>query len=708
MLAPYKLATHALSLSLQINMADFPQYSTKTKRRKINAKVAEHMRSLEIETEFEQPTAEDCSISLLFSEDTEASEIADQLTNEADAEEYCSIDDIDYYSCIEDCENEDYYSYDEDSEEEDLEEEPFNLREELAHWALQYNISNAALRALLQILRSCGLDLPKDPRTLLQTPINYDIKDLAGGKYCHIGLESNIKSVLNSTLCDTTSITHLTLHINVDGLPIFDSSSVHVWPILGRIKEFPDCEPFAIGIYSGTKKPTSADEYLRDFVDEIKVLHEDGFTYLDRNIKVTLDAAICDAPARAFVKCIKGHSGYSACERCTQTGVHTGGRNGKMTYPEINSSLRTNEQFNEMTDEDHHTGISPLNILYAFMGFGLVSHFPLDYMHLVCLGVVRKLIKLWVKGPLPTRMPHNVVSMISGLLLNVRSCIPSEFVRRPRSLLEISQWKATELRQFLLYSGPVVLCGKIPKLMYRNFLLLSVSIRILLSPQLCSEYSDYAQQLLESFIQNFGRIYGQDMLIYNIHNLVHLVQDAKRYGTLDNVSAFPFESFLGKLKRLVRGHQFPLAQLVRRIGERQKRPLRKKTTRSMLSGVRRQHASGPLPADNLGSKQYKHYYETKFKISKTRGNNCFMYNNSVILVRNIIVSADGETHAVIESFRKKDSLFNYPLPSSTLGIFRVSGLSGKHDMIPISSITQKMVLLPCKSGFAALPLIHHQ
>ena len=699
-------------------MAHFSEYSTKTKRRKINAKVEEHMRSLEIETELEQSTVE-ASMNLLFSQDTDPMGIvADPMDIVADpmdiesstnAEEFCSVDDIDYFSCTEDeNENEDYYSYDEDSEEEDLDEEPFNLREELACWALQYNISNAALHALLQILRNCGLDLPKDPRTLLQTPTNYEIKDLAGGSYCHIGLENSIKSVLNSTTCDTTSITNLTLHINVDGLPIFESSSMHVWPILGRIKEFPDCEPFAIGIYSGKKKPTSANEFLHDFVEEITILHEGGFSYSDRKIKVTLDAAICDAPARAFVKCIKGHSGYSACERCIQTGEHTGGRHGKMTYPEVNSTLRTNEQFNEIKDEDHHTGISPLSILYTCMGFGLVSQFPLDYMHLVCLGVVRKLIKLWNKGPLPTRMSHNMLSIISGLLLNVRSYIPSEFVRRPRSLLEISQWKATELRQFLLYSGPVVLCGKIPKVMYHNFLLLSVSIRILLSPKLCSEYLDYAQELLETFVQNFGEIYGQDMLIYNIHNLVHLVQDAKRYGALDNISAFPFESFLGKLKKLVRGRQFPLAQLVRRIGERQRRPVRKKTTGNMLSSVKRQHTSGPVPKTFLGSKQYKHYSGTKFKISKSRGNNCFMYNNSIILVRNIIVSLDGEIHAVIESFGKKDSLFTYPLPSSALGIYRVSGLSGKHDVIPVSSITQKMVLLPCKVGFAAIPLLHHQ
>ena len=33
------------------------------------------------------------------------------------------------------------------------------------------------------------------------------------------------------------------------------------------------------------------------------------------NLKVVIKAFVCDAPARAFLKCVKGHSGYDSCER---------------------------------------------------------------------------------------------------------------------------------------------------------------------------------------------------------------------------------------------------------------------------------------------------------------------------------------------------------------------------------------------------------
>jgi len=55
-----------------------------------------------------------------------------------------------------------------------------------------------------------------------------------------------------------------------------------------------------------------------------------------------------------------------------------------MTVPGVNAELSTNVKFNELSDADHHTGISPLKELSV----GMVTQFPLDYTHFawcVCL-----------------------------------------------------------------------------------------------------------------------------------------------------------------------------------------------------------------------------------------------------------------------------------------------------------------------------------
>lgn len=50
-----------------------------------------------------------------------------------------------------------------------------------------------------------------------------------------------------------------------------------------------------------------------------------------------------------------------------------------------------------------------------------------------------------------------------------RRYISQEFCRLPRSVEDIEHWKATEFRQFLLYTGPVVMKGKLSKIQYKHF-----------------------------------------------------------------------------------------------------------------------------------------------------------------------------------------------------------------------------------------------
>ena len=183
-------------------------------------------------------------------------------------------------------------------------------------------------------------------------------------------------------------------------------------------------------------------------------------------------------------------------------------------------------------------------------------------MHLVCLGVVRRLINLWLKGPLKFRLPSRLVIRISGSLVNMRFYIPDEFAHKPRSLWEVDRWKATEGRQFLLYTGPVVLCGVLDPVVYYNFILLSTAIAILVSPKLAETHTDYANSLLHTFVSHHGELYGKDLIVYNVHGLVHLAQDSKNFGCLDSISLFPFENYWGKLKKLVRKPSYPLAQII--------------------------------------------------------------------------------------------------------------------------------------------------
>lgn len=60
-------------------------------------------------------------------------------------------------------------------------------------------------------------------------------------------------------------------------------------------------------------------------------------------------------------------------------------------------------------------------------------------MHLVALGAMRKLINLWIHGPLTVRLPSLQIKKISNNLLSFKSSITIDFVRKPRKIAEVSR-----------------------------------------------------------------------------------------------------------------------------------------------------------------------------------------------------------------------------------------------------------------------------
>ena len=93
------------------------------------------------------------------------------------------------------------------------------------------------------------------------------------------------------------------------------------------------------------------------------------------------------------VKCIINHTGYSACERCCIHGAYE----GKIVFnEEIDYTLREGAAFRLTNYVYHQRGqLSPLANITEI---NLISTFVLDYMHLVCLEVVRCILN-YLKGP---------------------------------------------------------------------------------------------------------------------------------------------------------------------------------------------------------------------------------------------------------------------------------------------------------------------
>lgn len=111
-----------------------------------------------------------------------------------------------------------------------------SLSNSLREWAVQHQIPNASLSDLLGILRKSHPDLPKYPRTLLKTKINYTILNTCGGEYYYFGIVSSIYQEIRQSLHLIQDQYTLKLQIHIDGLPLFKSTSDQLWPILGKIQ----------------------------------------------------------------------------------------------------------------------------------------------------------------------------------------------------------------------------------------------------------------------------------------------------------------------------------------------------------------------------------------------------------------------------------------------------------------------------------------
>lgn len=577
------------------------------------------------------------------------------------------------------------------------------LLRNLRNWSFKFKIRHNAINALMEILKHAPYSqfktLPNDARTLLKTPKKTaEIVALSRGSYYHFGVSNTLEVLLLHYKSISLKVSEINLLINIDGLPLSRSSPSCFWPIL--LSDDILNQVHIVGLFYGQNKPQNANEFLQQFVEELIPLVQKGYhsELFNCDITVNVKAIICDAPAKSFILNIKGHNGYSSCTKCTIYGEYV---NSKMCFPyeKRSSALRTDEEFVRQTDSDYHQG-EP-TILLSVPNLGLVSNIALDYMHLICLGVVKKMILLWMSGPLAVRISAQVKENISQALINLRSAVPKEFSRRPRSLNEVVYWKATEFRQFLLYTGPIVLKTFLNKDIYTHFLTLHVATSILISPMLIVNKNnvDYAEKLLKHFVESFEKIYGKEYISHNIHNLLHLSNEVRKFGPLDSFSSFRFENFLQILKSFLRKKEKPLQQVIRRYTERKQNWYDSMNNTSLHSlskfQLKRKHTTGLLADEiqDIITSQYKNLILLgNYEIDcNSEANNCIMTKSgNVLTVKNVVKCTNNITYVVGYQLRKTDVLYSRPFSSENLDIYAVEEVNNNVITCPLDEIQGKM------------------
>ena len=201
-----------------------------------------------------------------------------------------------------------------------------------------------------------------------------------------------------------SSSTNVALSVFTDGIPVFKSSKVSVWPVYYIVLNLPPSVHIKAkniilsGMWVGPTKPPMQ-HLLFPLTQKIQDLSTTGIKMNSPNgvmiIRAKLVLGIFDLPAKATVLNCKQYNGKYGCSICLHPGKRVSGR---MVYPPRKCNLRTHDSVVSLahrastrgTTIKGIKGMSPLS-----QCLDLVDSIPVDYMHAVLEGELGRLMNLW-------------------------------------------------------------------------------------------------------------------------------------------------------------------------------------------------------------------------------------------------------------------------------------------------------------------------
>jgi hypothetical protein len=189
-----------------------------------------------------------------------------------------------------------------------------------------------------------------------------------------------------------------------------------------------------------------------------------------------------------------------------------------------------------------------------------------------------------------------------------------------------------------------------------------------------------------------------------MHGLIHICDDVRQFGSLDSYSAFPFENFLGQMKRMLRSGNQPLSQLCRRLSEHDA-------------------AIDVCPLTDSNCVPPLDCHEPRFNVKKLRTQfskltyhnwtfcagldaDCyaFLKDGKVLKIDSFVHQE--EVKIIGATFKKSSHFYSYPRKSDTVGILKVAGLSTELVTYSIKDIQSKCMLFRHKDYNVCFPLLH--
>lgn len=435
-----------------------------------------------------------------------------------------------------------------------------HLKKSLNAIVTRNNITREATNSILSLLHDFFPKIPVDMRTLCSTPRTIEKRFVNPGYYVHIGIARNLKLIVNQIADHPTEVL---MDVFADGVAFHKVGKYKsYWLILGRFKA--SKKVFCIGIYNGVNQPKSFNDLLKDFVAESTVLVNDGLLVGSKMYYLKLRNFIGDSIAQADIAYIKHPTGKYSCPYCQIKGQTV---NNRMTFCDLHSASRTDDDYRLRTFPEHHKGEEGSELFSTLMNFPSSS--PIDYLHNTLLGATKRLLTIIFgkTGPKKSNGLLNAAqkTQLQEHLNKINKYLPTEIHRDCRNISDLASYKGADFRVFLLKIGPSLLSSLPFPDEYYIFLLLHCAITLLCDPEECLLNYELAKALLKEFINEGASFFEEQFVVSVIHRLIHLPDIVIQQGKpLDSFSAFPFESYIATVKKDIHSPRNVIQQIYNR------------------------------------------------------------------------------------------------------------------------------------------------
>ena len=162
----------------------------------------------------------------------------------------------------------------------------------------------------------------------------------------------------------------------------------------------------------------------------------------------------------------------------------------------------------------------------------LRNNFPPDYMHVLCLGVCKRLLNTYFTtsfGRFLCFLPSSAKSWLEERVNVHKGALTSEFQRKIRSFSQLQYFKATEFRSIMLYTGPYLFKNILSNDYYDHFLLLHLYIFVSNNHQ---NLLPQAKACVDKFLYKLPFLFDESACTYNCHIFSHLAEFVERNGNV--------------------------------------------------------------------------------------------------------------------------------------------------------------------------------